>query len=75
MGLQNDKKTRITFGSRLEAKRSIDEMDTILSAKRNVFIICCLKFTDRVKTEKETKNNFILVFSGKESQRIDSAEL
>ena len=75
MGLQNDKKTRITFGSRLEAKRSIDEMDTILSAKRNVFIICCLKFTDRVKTEKETKNNFILVFSGKESQRIDAAEL
>ena len=76
MGLQNDKKKRMNFGSRLKAKWSVNEIDTILSAKRNVFIFCCLKFADRVKNgKKKTKNNFILVFLGKESERIDSVEL
>ena len=48
--------------------QTVNEMDTILSAKRNVLILCCLKFADRVKNgKKKTKNNFILVFLRKES--------
>ena len=67
-GAAKRQKKRMNFGSRLKAKWSVNEMDTILSAKRNVFILCCLKFADRVKNgKKKTKNNFILVFLRKES--------